>query len=255
MLNLQDFISKYNGQENVGNTPDNKGECTGLVQVWLQEQGLEHVWGHAKDLLVNASPDVYEVIKNTPDAVPEAGDCIVWTAGFNNTYGHTAIVVKGNVKTFEVFEQNNPLGSPCRLHTYPDYAYVDGWFRKRVIIAKPTAMNDQTIIPNELTGWITGDDNKGLEIQQIRGMLKEFSIVKVDLQNTRKALEDADLLIEELNEKVSGLQKDLEDEMNLNVRLANKVETPPQTAPGRSISPDSFTLKELIIALLNKIFG
>uniref|UniRef100_A0A6M3KSV2 Peptidase C51 domain-containing protein n=1 Tax=viral metagenome TaxID=1070528 RepID=A0A6M3KSV2_9ZZZZ len=242
-MTLTEFLEKYNSQSNVGNTPQNKGECTGLVQVWLQEQGLEHVWGNGKDLLVNASPDAYEVIKNTPDAIPEPGDCIVWTAGFNNTYGHTAIVVKGNIKTFEVFEQNNPLGSPCRLHTYPNYAYVDGWFRKRVIIAKPIAMNDQTMIPASLTGW-----QSDLEIQQIRGMLKEFLIVKVDLQNTRKALEDADRIygnkIKEYDILTEKLQKQIEDLGNAQSKPCDPLKT-----------PDSYTLHQILGLLWNKYLG
>ena len=44
---LQDFINKYNGKGDVGNTPENKGECVGLVMVWIGDQGLPNIWCNA----------------------------------------------------------------------------------------------------------------------------------------------------------------------------------------------------------------
>src|SRR3990167_8941175 len=193
-MNLTDFIKKYNGQGNVGTTPENTGECVGLVIKWLVGTlQMPMVWGHAKDLLINADRNSYEVIENTLDAIPEAGDVIVWKQGFNGTFGHTAIVVKGNVVTFEVFEQNNPLGSPCRLHTYPNYAYVDGWLRvKSAIITQPTTqeLTDQTIIPAILLG-----QSLPLEIQRIRGLLGDFRRCREELNTVE---EDKENLIGQL---------------------------------------------------------
>lgn len=130
-MTLPDFIAKYNGQGNVGNTAENKGQCVGLVMVWLVDTlGNPHIWGHAKDLMANADRNAYEVITNTPDGVPQAGDVICWNGRMGGGYGHTAIVTKADVNTFEVFEQNtNPL--TCHLHTYPSYSNVQGWIRSK----------------------------------------------------------------------------------------------------------------------------
>lgn len=125
------FLNQYNGQRGVGNTPENKGECVGLVMVWIKYINSPHIWGHAKDILTNADRTAYEVILNTPSAVPQKGDVVVWSSRFNGTYGHTAIATgSGNINIFEVFEQNNPVGNGCRLHSY-NYNYVTGWLRPK----------------------------------------------------------------------------------------------------------------------------
>lgn len=130
MLTFQEFLNKYNGQMKVGNTPENTGECVGLVSVWIDNLGLPHVWGHARDLINNCDKSKYEVEYNTPTGVPKKGDIIVWSSAMGGGYGHTAISTgSGDTVKFEVFEQNNPTGSNCHLRTYPNYNNVIGWFR------------------------------------------------------------------------------------------------------------------------------
>ncbi len=144
MDKLQEFITKYNGAQGVGDTSENKGECVGLIEVWLDDTlKLPHVWGNAQDLLINADKNAYTIEYNTPIGVPPRGAVIVWKKAFNGTVGHTAIVTRSDVNTFEVFEQNNPLGTGCRLHTYASYASVDGW-----II--PKAAQDQQAVIDQL---------------------------------------------------------------------------------------------------------
>lgn len=195
-MNLQEFINTYNGKGQVGTTRDNTGQCVGLVIKWLVSTLKQPmIWGHAKDLITNADRNAYEIILNTPDAIPQAGDVIVWTQGFNGTFGHTAIATgKATVNTFEVFEQNNPLGAACRLYTYRNYAYVQGWIRPKV--AKPApqptepVITDQTKIPQlenmEVQAIVSKvhdltRDYKGALIQardlkrQLDEMSKEFS--------------------------------------------------------------------------------
>lgn len=128
MDKLQQFIFAFNGQKNIGDTSENKGQCVGLIEEWLDETlHLSHVWGNAMDLLSNADPKVYTVEYNTPTGIPPRGSVLVFKKEFNGTVGHTGIVTKADVNTFELFEQNNPTGAGCRLHTYPNYANVLGW--------------------------------------------------------------------------------------------------------------------------------
>ena len=239
-MTLTQFIERYNGVGNVGTTTENTGECVGIIQKWLKNIAPDapYTWGHAKDLLINADRNSYEVIENTPDAVPEAGDVIVWKQGFNGTFGHTAIVVKGNVATFEVFEQNNPLNSPCRLHTYPNYAYVEGWLRNSAKSAQPITqeLTDQTIIPAVLLG-----QSLPLEIQQIRGLLGDFRRCREELAIIREVLNTVEEDKEDLVGQLKGSMQALENEMNLNVKLANKLkecESKPHSTPE---TPDEHT--------------
>lgn len=137
MDQLQQFINQFNGQKGVGDTKENKGQCVGVIEEWLDDTlHLSHVWGDAMDLLRNADPNVYTAVYNSATGVPPRGAVLVFKKEFNGTVGHTGIVTKADVKTFELFEQNNPTGAGCRLHTYPNYAYVLGW-----IIPKTQASN------------------------------------------------------------------------------------------------------------------
>lgn len=135
-MTFQEFLNKFNGQSNVGNTPENKGECVGLVSVWVDNLGYDHIWGHAKDLVNNYNPNQFDFILNTPEAMPEQGDIICWNSTMGGGYGHTAIATGGQttLTTFEVFEQNNPTGSNCHLKTYPNYNNVIGWLRPKKIV-------------------------------------------------------------------------------------------------------------------------
>ena len=131
-LSFQEFLNKYNGQQNVGNTTENTGQCVGLVAVWVDALSLPHIWGNACDLFVNANEKFFTKILNTPDAIPQAGDIIVWSAKFNGTVGHTGIATgTADINTFECFEQNDPLKSNCHLKTY-NYNFVTGWLRPKV---------------------------------------------------------------------------------------------------------------------------
>lgn len=163
MLTLEQFIAKYNGQKGVGNTPQNKGQCVGLVSIWWDEFGTPHIWGDAKDLPENIDKNFYEYILNTPTGIPARGDVIVWGAGFlGSAIGHTAIATGGagtDVNKFEVFEQNMPIGGACRLHLYPNYNSVRGWLRFKP--QEPMA----TITQKELDK-IIADRNKNWNLYQ-----------------------------------------------------------------------------------------
>lgn len=164
-----DFLTKYNGQQNVGNTTENKGECVGLVCVWIEELGLPHVWGHAMDLFTNADENFFEKILNTPDAIPKAGDIIVWKKAFNGTFGHTGIATgTGDLNTFECFEQNDPLGSNCHLKSY-NYNNVTGWLRPKV------AQNQQALI-EELRA--DRDKNWQLYQQQLQHSIDQETVIE-----------------------------------------------------------------------------
>ena len=126
MANLTAFINQYLGMPNTGDTQENRGQCVGLVELWLKENGKVHIWGDAKDLLANASAAHIPVMRNTPTNVPVSGAVIVWNGTWGQGHGHTAIVVAANVTHVVVFEQNNPLGMPPLVATH-GYGGIDGW--------------------------------------------------------------------------------------------------------------------------------
>lgn len=143
-MTYQELYNQYNGQKGVGNTPQNLGQCVGLVEVFIRGNGLDQVWGDAKDLYANAPEDSFLKIPNTPTAIPQQGDIIIWSGDYNGGAGHTGIATgKGDVNTFDCFEQNDPLGSACHVKTY-NYAYVTGWLRFKVQPASTVAVPSDT---------------------------------------------------------------------------------------------------------------
>src|SRR5579863_2330238 len=107
---LADFIHLYLGRGNIGDNQVNLGQCVGLIEVWLDTCGKPHIWGNAKDLLVNAPAAAYKVVHNGPQNYPQPGDVVCWDNTWGAGDGHTAIVVAANSVQLAVFEQNDPDG-------------------------------------------------------------------------------------------------------------------------------------------------
>ncbi|HEX9504161.1 MAG TPA: CHAP domain-containing protein [Patescibacteria group bacterium] len=130
------FLGKYEGQGDVGDTTENKSQCVGLIEVWTDFLGLSHTWGNADDLLTNANTTYFQIIPNTPDNIPQIGDIVCFSRDFNGTVGHTGISTGiGDTNNFDLFEQNDPVGGVCQKKTY-NYQFVQGWMRP-ILPAQP----------------------------------------------------------------------------------------------------------------------
>lgn len=127
---LIDFLNKYFGQPNVGNTSENRGQCVGLIELWLNILGLSQIWGNAKDLIKNASSDRFTITYNNFDdynQFPKPGDILVFGPSFGGGYGHCGVVLRANGYSFSLFDQNNPVGARPTITNYHNYAGVLGW--------------------------------------------------------------------------------------------------------------------------------
>lgn len=126
MKSLNDFVDKYLGVPDTGDTPGNRGQCVGLVEVWCDTNGTPHIAGNAKDLLDNADLKAYKLIHNNPQNYPPPGAIVCWDGSWGAGYGHTAVVLFANVSWLVVFEANNPDGHAPVVATH-GYAGVQGW--------------------------------------------------------------------------------------------------------------------------------
>lgn len=129
---LLDFLNKYFGVANVGDTPENKGECVGLIEVFLDVLNLNtpHLYGNAKDLLENADKTKFDVVYNDPNnynQFPPRGAIMVADSSWGWGKGHTGLVLRANGYTFSLFDQNNPVGSRPTITNYHNYAGWKGW--------------------------------------------------------------------------------------------------------------------------------
>jgi len=133
-MTLQEFIKKYTGVRNVGNTDVNKGECVGLVMVYIKDLGLSHIWGNARDIYYNASELEWFKTPNSLTKYPKAGDIMFFDKTWGGGFGHTGIIVKSDpVKdSYTIFEQNLPLGSAPKTATRTNWNGVIGWITPKI---------------------------------------------------------------------------------------------------------------------------
>ena len=129
---LLEFINRYYGELGVGDTPQNKSECVGLIEVWLDILGINdpHLWGNAKDLLANADPAKFDIVMNDPNdyhQFPPYGAIMVAGLQWGSGLGHCGVVLRANGYNFSLFQQNDPVGSYPHIKDYSNYAGWEGW--------------------------------------------------------------------------------------------------------------------------------
>lgn len=136
-MTLNDFVSKYNNTYVEVVDPTNKNQCMDLVIRYCMDvlgtdsrifAGLLYAYQIFENPTESTSKK-FDFIKNTAFGVPKAGDIIVWSKGYNNTAGHTAIVTEASISSFKAFAQNDPIGSRCIIKTYM-YNNILGWLRQ-----------------------------------------------------------------------------------------------------------------------------
>lgn len=123
---LINFILKYLGKANSGTNDANKGQCVGLIALWVTQHNHPSIGGNAVDLLRLADPKHYKRTMNGPVNFPAPGDVVCWNGTWGGGYGHTAVVVAAGPMQLVVFEQNDPYGAAPLVATH-SYGGVDGW--------------------------------------------------------------------------------------------------------------------------------
>ena len=141
-MNFKDFLAQYNNKfwdfdKVYGN------QCVDLVQFWVKNLGLSPLTGgYAYLMYYNFDSSKYTRIPNGPDDIPKEGDIPIWSWYYNYAGGHIGIATgKGDVWSFECFEQNDPSYSNSHLKTYK-YDYVLGWLRPKNYNPTPLPLTD-----------------------------------------------------------------------------------------------------------------
>ena len=143
-MTFQEFIDKNNGQF-LDFDNSYGAQCMDLHRFYVRD---------VLDLPQTPSvPSAYMVWDNAGDfekisgRVPLRGDVVIFGQGFGE-HGHIAIVIEATDKMVTVFEQNVPLGSPCRIAKH-SYKHITGYLRpkgitKNTIILVSKAENIKT---------------------------------------------------------------------------------------------------------------
>lgn len=174
-MTLQDFINKYNGKK-VDFDGHYGAQCMDLYRFYIKEvwEKLQTPGVTGAYQVFNRLPIDYEKVKYAPGLMPKRGDVITWDQKYTKN-GHIGIVVDSTSKTFGGFEQNNPIGSYCRLATH-SYKHIIGWFRPK-LAPNPTPMPIKFPVPLITTQpWIAP------QVEEARQMILQASDNRLDIQ-------------------------------------------------------------------------
>ena len=156
---FKDFLNQYNNKF-VDFDGYYGAQCFDLVQYWSKYIGGHRFGGGYAKEIYSQPGTFYIQVPNTPLAVPKAGDIIVWSGNYNGGPGHTGIATgKGDVNTFECFEQNDPTYSNSHLKTY-NYNHVIGWLSPKAV-TQPLTEKEKVLIAKVNTN-ITDTDFRNL---------------------------------------------------------------------------------------------
>lgn len=237
MLSINDFIKKYDGVAGVGNTDANKGECVGLIAVWVDNLGLSHIWGHAKDLFANAPDSEWNKIENASNVYPKSGDIMCWGGSWGGGYGHTGVVESSSPSTdsFKCFEQNYPTGSAPHIVTRKSWNGIIGWLSPKKETFDCEAQLDETLRENlKLTASYNELNEKyGIEVSAKQKIIddQQKHISEMSYNATLEAKRYADMEKErngyrEAYKTLQGTHEDyvnerIADDLALNRKLAD----------------------------------
>ena len=187
------FLNLWNGKY-VSVLSTTSRECFDLAVKWTDTLGVPHYqnnpspfpYANASQIYTDFSSfqaQYFDRIANTPDAIPQAGDIIVWSASYNGGVGHVGICTTiADINHFQCFEQNDPIGSNSHLKDY-NYAYVLGWLRyKQPITDCPAKLSAMTLERDRLNGVITGKDATITDLnKQITTLKTQLTKVVADM--------------------------------------------------------------------------
>lgn len=146
-------------------------QCMDLVYEWLFVLGfpkatIQHLYAYQVFTDPNdLTREYFDIIKNTPDFIPQDGDIGVFNKTSTNIAGHIVVCLSGgNTSSFPCFEQNYPLGSNAHLTPNKSYTNFLGVLRPK-LNKLDFVISEQTLLP-----IIDSNGNK-MEIQAVRSSL------------------------------------------------------------------------------------
>lgn len=197
MLTLDEFIAKYNSK-GIDFDGAYGNQCMDLYRQYVKEciggQQSAPV-PSAKDVWETYNKDTFERIPNTPTGVPSRGDVIIWGTTLG-VHGHIAVFVEGNQNSFNSFDQNYPLKSPCHIqpHTYKG---VLGWLKPKT----PTTTNP----PNDEAKQAIETVKK---LQAYNGVWYGAQDIIRDYESVKKELSDRGIELDTTRKQLADMEKD-----------------------------------------------
>lgn len=176
------FVANVNGQKIEVSDATNQWQCMDLAYLWafslnipkgtIQRLYAYEVFTKANDY----TKEFFDVISNTPDGVPQAGDLVIFGTQVGIA-GHICIASGvGDTSSFQSLDQNWGGKQYASMFTH-NYAGCLGWLRPKMQ-AEECIITDQTKIPQI--------DN--MEVQAIRSIINDLKASQIALQKATDTL-------------------------------------------------------------------
>lgn len=188
-------------------------QCVDLVNYYINtvldtstKDYTEIIGANAKDFNTKYDPEDFEWIANTPEAVVQRGDIVVWNGRVGGGVGHVAIALSGDVNSFQSLDQNWSQVERVTLETH-DYKNVSGWLRPKNVV------QTVSISQKELDELRNARDTHYNELQAEKEITKEQKKViekqTNDLLDTENKLGQCLNITGELNEQDKNTSEQL----------------------------------------------
>lgn len=178
-MTYQEFFNKWNGK-GINFDLYYGNQCMDLYQQYNKEvvganisipaDPAYKVWYENKYPL-----NYYIKVLNTPDAIPQKGDVIIWKPTLNGGFGHIAVCDTADLYKFTSFDQNFPsqgyydsngnfIGTGVAHLQNHNYDNVYGWLHPKNF--QPT--DPLTIFKNQIRSILEGAGSDGDKLFKIR---------------------------------------------------------------------------------------
>jgi len=196
------FISNLNGQFVEVSSKEAIFQCMDLSYLWIFILGIpkstiqhgqaSEIWTGANDI----TRQYFELIPNTIEALPQAGDIVVWSTKYGK-YGHVGIATGDSTQNnFMVFEQNNPIGTNAHVQSR-SYTNVSGWLRPKNVIIESTPQWLNTLL-QEVNLTIENESDIRILFEKAKKYNDEVKMLQEQIKSANEQLADKSLEVSRL---------------------------------------------------------
>lgn len=153
------FFSLYNGKPVEKEDSSNLNQCFDLAFAWVDllnipRETIRHFYAYQIYTLAgDVTKQYFDLIPNTPDGVPQAGDLVVFGQAVG-VAGHVCVANgTGDVNTFDS-EDQNWSGKQYAMLVHHNYNGVLGWLRPKTQVTTDyqTLYNQEKAVVEKLQG-------------------------------------------------------------------------------------------------------
>ena len=225
-MNFDEFIKKWLGKK-IDFDGYYEGQCVDLYRQYVFEvlnfPQSTSVKG-AADIWETASSKYYDLIRNILTAVPKKGDIIIWSKKVGKEFGHVAIFLEGDVKSFTSLDQNWPTLNKV-TKTKHNYNNIIGWLHPKdktmTNVYKGLDLTNKESMKVCVDTWKDVTDGKYVKKEDC-DKIREEEIKQLKEDFTKKETEIRKGLVELCNKSLKAKDVQQKNEINNALKKAKE---------------------------------